>query len=103
MAVLAVIAGAILFIEAGKPGVQPKSQTPPSDAFVDFSVYPKAPELSGIAGYINAPENLTIASLRGKVVLVDFWTYTCINCLRTLPYVNSWNEKYSKDIQYYQL
>src|SRR5262245_21013308 len=34
------------------------------------------------------------ASLRGKVVLVDFWTYTCVNCLRTLPYVRAWDEKY---------
>ena len=34
------------------------------------------------------------ASLRGKVVLVDFWTYSCINCLRTLPYIKAWNEKY---------
>ena len=37
---------------------------------------------------------LTLESLRGKVVLVDFWTYSCINCLRTLPYIKAWNEKY---------
>jgi thiol-disulfide isomerase/thioredoxin len=36
-------------------------------------------------------------SLRGKVVLVDFWTYSCINCIRTQPYLNTWYEKYEKD------
>jgi thiol-disulfide isomerase/thioredoxin len=38
-----------------------------------------------------------MAGLRGKVVLVDFWTYTCINCIRTLPYLNAWNKRYAKD------
>ena len=51
------------------------------------------PGLSGATAWINSPP-LTLASLRGKVVLVDFWTYSCINCLRTLPYVKAWNEKY---------
>jgi thiol-disulfide isomerase/thioredoxin len=44
--------------------------------------------------WLNSPP-LTTADLRGKVVLVDFWTYTCINWLRTLPYVRSWAEKYA--------
>jgi cytochrome c biogenesis protein CcdA/thiol-disulfide isomerase/thioredoxin len=51
------------------------------------------PDLSGATAWINSPP-LTFASLRGKVVLVDFWTYSCINCLRTLPYIKAWNEKY---------
>jgi cytochrome c biogenesis protein CcdA/thiol-disulfide isomerase/thioredoxin len=51
------------------------------------------PDLSGATAWINSPP-LTLASLRGKVVLVDFWTYSCINCLRTLPYIKAWNEKY---------
>jgi cytochrome c biogenesis protein CcdA/thiol-disulfide isomerase/thioredoxin len=51
------------------------------------------PELSGATAWINSPA-LTPASLRGKVVLVDFWTYSCINCLRTLPYVKAWYDKY---------
>lgn len=97
VAVLAAIAGAIFFIEAGKPGMapQPPLAAPAGENAIDFSLYPRAPELAGIEGYINAPGNLTIASLRGKVVLVDFWTYTCINCIRTLPYLNSWHEKYA--------
>lgn len=54
----------------------------------------KAPEFSGIAAWLNTPEPLTIEGLRGKVVLVDFWTYTCVNCVRTLPRVEDWYEKY---------
>jgi thiol-disulfide isomerase/thioredoxin len=52
-----------------------------------------APEFSGIDKWLNS-EPLTLSGLRGKVVLVDFWTYTCINCARTLPYVKSWHAKY---------
>ena len=51
------------------------------------------PDLSGATAWVNSPP-LTPESLRGKVVLVDFWTYSCINCLRTLPYIKAWNEKY---------
>ncbi len=55
--------------------------------------YGPAPELTGITGWINSqPQTLT--QLRGKVVLVKFWTYTCINCIRTLPYVQAWYDKY---------
>lgn len=52
-----------------------------------------APEFTGIENWLNSPP-LTLASQRGKVVLVDFWTYTCINCIRTLPYVTNWHQKY---------
>jgi len=52
-----------------------------------------APEFTGIDKWLNS-EPLTMQQLRGKVVLVDFWTYTCINCIDTLPYVKSWNQKY---------
>ena len=51
------------------------------------------PALSGAVEWINSPP-LTAEGLRGKVVLVDFWTYSCINCLRALPYVQAWAEKY---------
>jgi cytochrome c biogenesis protein CcdA/thiol-disulfide isomerase/thioredoxin len=54
---------------------------------------PTLPDLSGATAWINSSP-LTPAGLRGKVVLVDFWTYSCINCLRTLPYIKAWNEKY---------
>jgi cytochrome c biogenesis protein CcdA/thiol-disulfide isomerase/thioredoxin len=52
-------------------------------------------DLSGATAWINSPP-LTPEMLRGKVVLVDFWTYSCINCLRTLPYLKAWNEKYKE-------
>jgi cytochrome c biogenesis protein CcdA/thiol-disulfide isomerase/thioredoxin len=51
------------------------------------------PDLGGATGWINSPP-LSAKSLRGKVVVIDFWTYSCINCLRALPYVEGWAEKY---------
>ena len=53
------------------------------------------PSLGGATEWLNSPA-LTAAGLRGKVVLIDVWTYTCINWLRTLPYVRAWAEKYKK-------
>ncbi|HLN23514.1 MAG TPA: cytochrome c biogenesis protein CcdA [Patescibacteria group bacterium] len=53
----------------------------------------EAPSLDGAVQWLNS-KPLTAANLRGKVVLVDFWTYSCINCLRTLPYVKAWADKY---------
>ncbi|WP_313600069.1 cytochrome c biogenesis protein DipZ [Pseudomonas sp.] len=54
------------------------------------------PSLSGAVEWLNSPP-LTPQALKGKVVLVDFWTYDCINCQHTLPYVKAWAEKYAKD------
>ncbi len=51
------------------------------------------PELNGAVAWLNSPP-LTREALRGKVVLIDFWTYSCINCLRSLPYVKAWADKY---------
>jgi len=62
-------------------------------------LYPKqglAPELASDSRWINS-EPLTIEELRGKVILVDFWTYSCINCQRTFPYLRQWWEKYRDD------
>ncbi len=53
----------------------------------------RAQDFQGIKGWINS-KPLHIEKLRGKVVLVDFWTYSCINCIRTLPYLKKWHEKY---------
>jgi thiol-disulfide isomerase/thioredoxin len=55
-----------------------------------------APEFTGIDKWLNSPP-LTMQQLRGKVVLVDFWTYTCINCINTLPYVKRWDERYRSE------
>ncbi|HVZ67301.1 MAG TPA: cytochrome c biogenesis protein DipZ [Patescibacteria group bacterium] len=65
-----------------------------------FNVNYPAPELTGINHWLNLPAGrqvLSLSDLKGKVVLVDFWTYTCINCIRTLPFVTSWYDKYNKD------
>ncbi len=61
---------------------------------IDKSHFKKAPEFQGITSYINT-NGTKISDLKGKVVLVDFWTYSCINCIRTLPYLVEWNQKYS--------
>jgi thiol-disulfide isomerase/thioredoxin len=66
---------------------------------IDKSQLIKAPEFAQISGYINTPNNspLTLSSLKGKVVLVYIWTYTCINSIRPMPYVHDWNRKYSNN------
>jgi len=59
----------------------------------------KAPEFVGNERWFNTPGDrpLTLRGLRGRVVLVDFWTYSCINCIRTLPYLKAWDKRYRKD------
>jgi thiol-disulfide isomerase/thioredoxin len=59
----------------------------------------KAPNFTGIVAWLNTPGDkpLTLAQLKGKIVLVDFWTYSCINCQRSLPHVEGWYKDYSKD------
>ncbi len=56
----------------------------------------RAPAFVGTEDWFNTPGDrpLTLAGLRGRVVLIDFWTYTCINCIRTLPYLEAWDAKY---------
>jgi thiol-disulfide isomerase/thioredoxin len=62
-------------------------------ATTDLRNYGPAPELTGLTNWINS-KPLTLKKLRGKVVLIDFWTYSCINCLRTLPHVKAWYHSY---------
>src|SRR5580704_6736130 len=64
-----------------------------SASAADLPVDGQLPDLSGATAWLNSPP-LTPAALRGKVVLVDFWTYSCINCLRALPYVKTWYARY---------
>jgi cytochrome c biogenesis protein CcdA/thiol-disulfide isomerase/thioredoxin len=58
-----------------------------------------APNFTGITAWLNTPggKPLSLRALRGKVVLVDFWTYSCINCQRSLPHVEAWYSEYAKD------
>jgi cytochrome c biogenesis protein CcdA/thiol-disulfide isomerase/thioredoxin len=59
----------------------------------------RAPEFVGTQQWFNTPHGrpLTLAGLGGRVVLIDFWTYSCINCLRTLPYLEAWDRRYRRD------
>src|SRR5437016_5221198 len=61
--------------------------------------YGRAPAFSRISDWLNTPGDrpLSLGSLHGKVVLIDFWTYSCINCLRTLPHLEAWDKAYRKD------
>ena len=63
----------------------------------ELADYGPAPELAGISHWFNTKEGLSVEELRGKVVLVDFWTYSCINCIRTFPYLREWYSKYEDD------
>lgn len=63
---------------------------------INMNVTPKAPELIVGGGWLNT-EPLKLKDLRNKVVLVDFWTYSCINCQRTFPYLKNWWSKYEKE------
>ncbi len=82
--------GASAFVAAGGGGWPVRSALAVSPGLRDYG---KAPEFAGIDKWLNS-EPLTLRGLAGKVVLVDFWTYSCINCIRTLPHVVRWYEKY---------
>lgn len=85
-----------------------KGPPPPTAAQLAVSGYPErgqvsdlgpAPALVGLGPWLNTPggRGLSADDLADKVVLIDFWTYSCINCLRTLPYLRSWHETYADD------
>lgn len=97
--VVAVIVGALYFLTDTQTGIARKAEIQlPSVAEKD-ALYPKAREIVDPQGFINSPNGddapFTISEMIGKkVILVDFWTYSCINCQRTQPYLNAWYEKY---------
>jgi cytochrome c biogenesis protein CcdA/thiol-disulfide isomerase/thioredoxin len=74
-----------------RPGAGVESKAAPEGLPVEGSL----PALDGATSWLNSPP-LTREGLRGKVVLIDFWTYSCINCLRSLPYVSGWYQKYKE-------
>ena len=81
--------------QSGKPIVDPSQL----DQTVSLPTYGQAPDFTGTQDWFNTPngESLSMSQLRGKVVLIDFWTYTCINCIRTLPYLEAWQQRYGRD------
>lgn len=72
------------------------AQAAPATTALQLPVEGGLPPLAGAVQWLNSPP-LTAQGLRGKVVLLDIWTYSCINCLRTLPYVKAWASKYKED------
>ena len=74
----------------------PEPTSPPAPQPAAFNAADLAPDLTDTGEWINS-EPLTLDGLRseGKIVLIDFWTYTCINCIRTMPYLKEWHEKYA--------
>jgi thiol-disulfide isomerase/thioredoxin len=88
----AILTGAI-GAPAGFPGPIPREVLPMTPAAARLPIEGDFPSLAGATAWLNSPP-LTPEGLRGKVVLADIWTYTCINWLRTLPYVRAWAEKY---------
>ena len=76
------------------PAVESATPSSPLTGSDHAGIERLAPDLAGIGGWINS-KPLTLAGLRGRVVLIDFWTYTCVNCVRTFPYLRAWNEKYA--------
>ncbi|MDA0350883.1 MAG: redoxin domain-containing protein [Chloroflexi bacterium] len=89
--------GTSVAANSGIASAGPIERTPePSPLGAGLVIPSKAPEFVGLTGWINSNE-LTVAGLTAerRVVLVDFWTYTCINCIRTLPFLTDWHEKYA--------
>lgn len=85
---------------ARKLGVESRDQTTKTatgaGGMLVLPVEGRLPPLDGIGPWINSAP-VTREQLRGKVVLIDFWTYSCINCLRSIPYVRAWHERYARD------
>lgn len=75
---------------------EPSEPSPDPTSTREVASGPTAPEVEGIHAWINS-QPLMISELKGKVVLVDFWTYTCVNCIRTFPFLKTWHAKYADD------
>jgi cytochrome c biogenesis protein CcdA/thiol-disulfide isomerase/thioredoxin len=84
---------------AAPPKEEAETKLAASEETVPLEEYGPAPEFTETEDWFNTPgdQPLTLKGLRGRVVLVDFWTYSCINCIRTLPYLEAWDKRYRKD------
>ncbi len=90
---LADLRGQAKFDRATARGRRAAGTTPASARYLDLG---PAPGFQGGGKWLNTPRPLELDELRGRVVLVDFWTYTCINCIRTLPYLRAWDQRYRR-------
>ena len=88
--------GGIGALAAARASESPHGSADASGEHARLPVLGVAPEFTDNERWFNTPgeQPLTLKELRGRVVLVDFWTYTCINCIRTLPYLKAWDERY---------
>ncbi len=96
--VIAIGVGILGAVFASLDEVNPSDSLTQFDSLskIDKSGFKKAPDLVGIAHHLNTtPEELEV-EIEGKVVLYDIWTYSCINCIRTLPYITAWDDKYAE-------
>ncbi|MFN2451888.1 MAG: redoxin family protein, partial [Candidatus Dormibacteria bacterium] len=91
--VVCLVAAAVIVVSA-HPGADPESlSTATMGTTIPLESRTPAPELTGLDGWINSPP-LTLAGLRGRVVLIDFWTFSCVNCVRTLPHLEADDQRY---------
>ena len=84
---------ALCLFGAAQPGLGAEAAREPTVPFTIAAAQGSAPDFTGISNWFNSAP-LTLANLRGKVVLVDFWTYGCVNCVNTLPHVTELYAKY---------
>jgi cytochrome c biogenesis protein CcdA/thiol-disulfide isomerase/thioredoxin len=90
--------GRLAELRGGRGGTVAQAAERAGGRAADLPVLARAPEITGTQRWFNTRGGrpLALAGLRGRVVLVDFWTYSCINCLRTLPYLRAWDARYRR-------
>ena len=98
----AIICGMLIIIGIGAMSVfynefDVKRNTTYNIEIDDKSKLQKVPSILDATEYINISPNELAKTLEGKIVLYDIWTYSCINCIRTLPYITAWDEKYRNE------
>ena len=98
----AIICGVVIFVGVGIISIfynemDMKNNMTNSLQFHNIDGLLKAPNMSGATGFVNILEDEIEVKIKDKVVLYDIWTYSCINCIRTLPYITDWDEKYNDD------
>ena len=79
---------------ASTPSLESRSEAEP--ASLHLTVGTRAPKIEGISAWINS-DPIALQETAGKVVLIDFWTYSCVNCIRTFPFLKLWHSRYSDD------
>jgi len=95
IAIIVVVASLSMTFSLLESSSENLEKTENKEEKIDKSQFKKAPDLIGISGYINTTPQELKEKMKGKVVLYDIWTYSCINCIRTLPFITAWDEKYS--------